>query len=296
MTRMPDGAIPACAGADPHPRAPRFRPPEHACDCHAHVFGPAGTYPFTHHRSYTPPEAPLAQYRALLATLGLSRAVIVQPSVYATDNRATLDAVNAGGAAFRGVVVVDESVPDKELEAMNAAGVRGVRVNLLFKSGLQVPNLRRLSARIAPFGWHLQLLVDVSKFADLRATLGDLPVDTVFDHMGHMPTSLGVAHPGFQAMLHLLGGGRSWVKLSGAYRITAGTSPPYFDVVPFARAIIATNPERVLWASDWPHPGITVPMPNDGDLLDLLSDWAPDATARQRILSDNPAKLYGFSA
>lgn len=291
---MGENAIPACAGADPDPYPPKHRPPSRACDCHAHIFGPAEVYPLTGHRSYTPPEAPLGQYRHLLATLGLSRAVIVQPSVYGTDNRATLDAVEAGGNAFRAVVVVDESVADRELEAMHAAGARGVRVNLLFKSGVKIPELSSLAERIAPFGWHLQLLIDISSFPDLHATMSRLPVETVFDHMGHMPVGLGTDHPGFRAMLDLVANGRSWVKLSGAYRITAQTRPPYSDVVPFAQAIIAANPERVVWASDWPHPGVAIPMPNDGDLLDLLADWEPEPRLRERILCDNPARLYGF--
>ncbi|ESR27244.1 hypothetical protein N177_0223 [Lutibaculum baratangense AMV1] len=294
MTLIGDNTIPACAAADPNPRAPKFRAPERSSDCHAHVFGPAEKYPYTPHRTYTPPDAPLEQYRSMLATLGIERAVIVQPSVYGTDNRATIDAVRAGGRNFRGVVVVDENVSERELEEMHEAGVRGVRINLLFKSGIEVSDVRRLAERIAPFGWHLQMLIDVSEFADLRDTMGELPVDTVFDHMGHMPTSIGTDHPGFQEMLSLLKDGRSWAKLSGAYRITTEFVPPYSDVAPYAKAIIAANPERVLWATDWPHPYVNVPMPNDGDLLDMLSDWAPDEAIRNRILADNPARLYGF--
>lgn len=296
MTLIGDTTIPACAAADPDPHPAMFTPPERACDCHSHIFGPASTYPYTPHRTYTPPDAPLKQYQHMLKTLGISRAVIVQPSVYGTDNRATIDAVKAGGPNFRGVVVVDENVPERELEEMHAAGVRGVRINLLYKSGIEVSDVRRLAERIAPFGWHLQMLIDVSEFADLRATMGELPVDTVFDHMGHMPTSIGTDHPGFQDMLSLLKDGRSWVKLSGAYRITTQTHPPYSDVTPYAKAIVAANPERVLWATDWPHPYVNVPMPNDGDLLDMLLDWAPDQATRDRILADNPAKLYGFDA
>ena len=192
------------------------------------------------------------------------------------------------------MVVVDESVDEAELERMHAAGARGVRINLLFKSGSEVSDVRRLADKVSVFGWHLQMLIDVSEFSDLRETLGALPVDLVFDHMGHMPTSLGTQHHGFQDMLAMLADGRAWVKASGAYRITSSPELPYSDVAPFAREIIRANPERVLWASDWPHPYITVPMPNDGALLDLLDDWSPDAATRDRILVDNPAKLYGF--
>lgn len=294
MTLIDESTPPLCAPADPEPRRPRLAPPPGACDCHAHIFGPEDRYPFSRHRTYTPPPASLDSYGRLMDTLGLDRAVIVQPSVYGTDNRATLDAVQAGCGKFRGVVVIDENLDRREMERMHDLGVRGVRVNLLFKSGIEVSDVRRLAEKIAPFGWHLQMLVDVSEFADIRTTLGQLPVDVVFDHMGHMPTSIGTDHPGFRDMLHLLETGRAWVKLSGAYRITAGTELPYEDVAPFARAIVKANPERVLWASDWPHPYVNIPMPNDGALLDLLEDWTPDTATRDRILRDNPQRLYGF--
>ncbi|MFN3937422.1 MAG: amidohydrolase family protein [Gemmobacter sp.] len=294
MTLIDEASPPLCAPPDPNPRRPRLAPPPGACDCHAHIFGPEDRYPLSRHRTYTPPLASLESYSALLDTLGLDRAVIVQPSVYGTDNRATLDAVATGGGRFRGVVVIDENLDRREMERMHDLGVRGVRVNLLYKSGIEVSDVRRLAEKIAPFGWHLQMLVDVSEFSDIRTTLGRLPVDVVFDHMGHMPTSIGTNHPGFRDMLHLMETGRAWVKLSGAYRITAGTDLPYEDVAPFARAIVAANPERALWASDWPHPYVHIPMPNDGALLDLLEDWTPDAATRARILRDNPARLYGF--
>ncbi|KYO51740.1 GntR family transcriptional regulator [Tistrella mobilis] len=294
MTLIGENLIPVCAPADPQPRKPRFTPPPGACDCHAHIFGPESRYPYTRHRTYTPPDALLPAYKHMLATLGIQRAVIVQPSVYGTDNRATLDAIRAGGPDFRGVVVVDENIDTAEMERMHEAGVRGVRINLLFKSGIEVSDVRRLAEKIAPFGWHMQMLIDVSEFADIRETLGRLPVDVVFDHLGHMPTSIGTDHPGFQEMLSLLADGRAWAKISGAYRITSASRTPYDDVAPYARAIIAANPERVVWASDWPHPYVNIPMPNDGDLLDMLDDWAPDAATRDRILATNPARLYGF--
>ena len=294
MTLISERRIPTCAGADPNPRPPRFSVPADACDCHAHVFGPVSRYPYVPQRTYTPPDAPLSAYRRMLDTLGIDRGILVQPSVYGTDNRATLDALAAAGANFRGVVVVDEDVPHGELERMHAIGVRGVRLNLLFKSGIEVSDVRRLASRIAPFGWHLQMLIDVSEFSDLRATLGALPVEVVIDHMGHMPTSIGVDHPGFRDMLALLAEGRCWVKLSGAYRITCAEDLPYDDVTPYARALVQANPDRLLWASDWPHPYINVAMPNDGSLLDLLDTWVGDRNVRDRILVDNPAALYGF--
>lgn len=294
MTSIGETMIPVCAAADPAPRAPRFTPPSGACDCHAHIIGPAATYPFTPHRTYTPPQASLSAYMAMLNALGLERGVIVQPSVYGRDNRCTLDATRMMPDRLRAVVVVDHTVTERELEEMHEAGARGVRLNLLFRSGIEVSDVRTMAEKVAPLGWHLQMLVDVSEFADIRETFGKLPIETVFDHLGHMPTSAGINHKGFQDMLSLMADGRAWVKLSGSYRITSEAETPYSDIAPFAREIIRANPERVLWASDWPHPYINVPMPNDGALLDMLGDWAPDAATRDRILADNPARLYGF--
>lgn len=285
-----------CPGPDPAPRAAGFRPPAGACDCHAHIFGPVARYPYVAERSYTPPEASYEAYRAMLAVLGIERAVIVQPSVHGTDNRVTLEAVARSGGAFRAVVVVDDAIGDSELEAMAAAGARGVRVNLIHASGSEVRDIRRLAERVAGLGWHLQMLIDVATFGDLRRALGDLPVELVFDHMGHLAPARGTGDPGFQDMLALIREGRAWAKLSGAYHITADRHAPYGDVLPFAREIVAAGPGRCVWGSDWPHPVMRLPMPNDGALLDMLADWVPDAAQRARILVDNPARLYGFGA
>jgi predicted TIM-barrel fold metal-dependent hydrolase len=288
-----NGDIPGCAAADPNPRKPHIVLPARACDCHAHILWPQSLYPYTPNRTYTPPEASLSSYTKMLKTLGLDRAVIVHPSVYGTDNRATLDAIRKGGPNFRGVAVVDANIELSELESMHQLGIRGVRINLLFKGGVGMSEVRNLAKKIAPLGWHIQMLIDVSEFSELE-TLADLPVDVVFDHMGHMPTTKGLDQPGFIKMLRMLERGHAWVKLSGAYRITSSKELPYADTAPYAKEIIKTNPERLVWATDWPHPFINVPMPNDGDLLDLLAEWAPDTETRNRILIDNPAKLYDF--
>ncbi|MBX8827412.1 amidohydrolase family protein [Ochrobactrum sp. SFR4] len=294
MTSLGEARPRFCAAADPNPYAPRFTLPRGATDCHAHIFGPSSHYPYTPDRTYTPPEASIAQYFHMLDTLHIERGVIVQPSVYGRDNRCTLDAVRRRRNRLRAVVVVDEDISEEELQKMHDDGARGVRLNLLFRSGVEVSDVRRIAEKIAPLGWHLQMLIDVSEFADIRETLGTLPVETVFDHLGHMPTSAGVNHRGFREMLSLVAEGKSWVKLSGSYRITGQNETPYTDIAPFAREIIKANPERVLWASDWPHPYINVDMPNDGALLNMLDDWAPDSKTRDRILADNPARLYGF--
>ncbi len=290
----PPTSAPACPGPDPAPRPPRFAVPPGAWDTHAHVFGPLDRYPYAPGRGYTPPEARLADYRAMLAVLGIERAVLVQPSVYGTDNAAMLAALEEAGPAFRGIAVVDDSAGDAELAELHRRGVRGVRVNLLFPGGIDFAAVERLARRIAELGWHLQVLVDFSAFPDPAARLGGLGIDVVVDHMGHVPARLGVGHPGFRALLGLVREGRCWVKLSGAYRTTAERRPPYGDVRPFAEALLGAAPERMLWGSDWPHPAVALPLPNDGELLDLLADWtAGDAALLRQILVSNPESLYG---
>lgn len=290
-------SIPVCEAADPFPRAPEFLLPAGACDTHAHVFGPACHYPYAPNRTYTPPDAPVGAYLHLHRRLGIARGVLIQPSVYGTDNSLQLDALaylRAQGLAYRGVAVVDADVSEAELDRLQAGGHCGVRMNLLFKGGIAWRDVAALAERLAGRGWHLQFLIDVSTFEDLEARVRALPVPVVIDHMGHMPCYKGLADPGFQALLNLLRDGQAWVKLSGAYRMTAQQHPPYDDVAPFAQALIEANAGRCVWGSDWPHPHFSIPMPNDGDLIDLLARWAPDETVRNRILVDNPAALYGF--
>lgn len=285
---------PACQGPDRNPRPAKFRPPAGATDTHAHVFGPSDRYAWTPDRSYTPPDSPLPEYLKLLDTLGLDRGVIVQPSVYGTDNRATLDALRTAPDRLRGVAVVDAGVGDDELHEMHGLGVRGLRFNLLFRGGVAFGVASRLAQRIAPLGWHLQFLIDISEAEGFAKQLSALPVPVVVDHMGHMPAAKGVDHPAFRDLLALVREGRTWVKLSGAYRLSAQERPPFDDVVPMARALVEANADRMVWGTDWPHPSVTKPMPNDGALLDLLADWVPDTALRNRILRDNPGELYDF--
>lgn len=292
-------AAPPCAGYDPEPRAPRRSLPGNACDCHFHIFGPLDRFPYLEDRSYTPPAAPESAYRHLLHTLGFRRAVYIQPSVYGTDNSRLVqlldDAKTDRDIAWRGVAVVDASVSDDELARLHALGVRGVRLNLLFRGGVDFDAVARVAERIAPFGWHVQFLVDVSEFPRLAQRLSALPVASVIDHMGHLPVAKGVDDPGFQDLIGLLREDRTWVKLSGPYRMTALRQPPYTDVDPFAAALIAANPARLLVGTDWPHPGISVPMPNDGDVMDEALRWlGDDDSLLEQVLVHNPARLYGF--
>jgi len=268
--------------------------PPGACDCHVHVFGPPARYPFAADRAYTPPEASFQSYQAIMRGLGLTRAVLVQPSVYGTDNRAMLDAMGQGGDTVRGVAVIGTQ-GDDDLAALDAAGVRGVRINTLFPGAPEIDDLDALAARIAPFGWHLQVLIDVAESAGLVTRLGRLPVATVIDHLGHMPAALGRDHRGFQDLLALLREDRTWVKLSAPYRLSAHGGPPYDDVRPFAEAVLEAAPDRVVWGSDWPHPAIEGPRPDPAALLDPLFDWIDDTDLRRRVLVDNPARLYGFA-
>lgn len=297
-SRPPGAEPPLCAAPDGSPRAPRLRLPALACDTHAHVCGPAARYPYWAGRVYTPPDCLLRDYRQMLATLGVERAVLVQPSVYATDNSALLDALReAGSGCFRGVAVIDEEIEDAELASMHALGVRGVRCNIVDivedKGRLPLPMLRRLAARIRPHGWHIEFLMHADEFPVLDDALADLPVDVVLGHLGYLRTERGTHDPGFQALLRLMRAGKAWVKLTGPYRIS-GQPLPYADTVPFAHALLEAAPERVLWGTDWPHVMMKGPMPNDGDLCDVLASWVPDEDLRRRVLVDNPATLYGY--
>ncbi|WP_439574248.1 amidohydrolase family protein [Phreatobacter sp.] len=285
--------IPEVAGPDPRPRRPRLALPPGSVDCHAHVFGPYDRFPLTLPRSYSPPAASLDDYRAMLTTMGFDRGVLVQPSVHGTDNRAMVEALHADPKRLRGVAVVDPDIDEAGLDALAAAGVRGVRINVLFAGGTELSATEMLAARIAPRGWHVQLLVDVGTMPDFAVRFGAFPCPVVVDHMGHVGPGKAATAPGFRGLLSLMEAGRAWVKLSGAYRVTEA-GPPFADVAAVARDLIAANPARCVFATDWPHPAIRWDMPNDGDLVDLLADWEPDEARRRAILVDNPQRLYGF--
>jgi predicted TIM-barrel fold metal-dependent hydrolase len=290
-------SAPLCAAHDPNPRTPKLVLPPLACDTHAHVCGPASRYPYWSGRIYTPPDALPAQYRHMLLALGVERSVLVQPSVYGSDNRAMLDALAADPVRQRAVAVVEPDIATAELERMHALGVRGVRCNIVdIKEGkgrLPIEMLRALANKVRPLGWHLEFLMHVDEFPDLDRVLDGFPVDVVLGHLGYMKTSLGISAPGYQSFLRLMKSGRTWAKLTGPYRISSG-SLPYADVAPFAHALVEAAPDRIVWGTDWPHVTVKGPMPNDGDICDLLSSWVPDESARHKVLVDNPARLYRF--
>jgi len=290
---------PPCAAPDFAPRQPQLKVPAGSCDCHAHILGPAARFPYSDERVYTPPDCLLADYRAMLTALGLARAVLVQPSVYGSDNRVLLNALDAMQGAWRGVAVVEPDVSASALQEMHAAGVRGVRVNVVDvqsnKGVLPLKQLRGLAERIAPLGWHMEFLLHVHEFPRLDQQLAGFPVDVVFGHLGYLPTQLGIGDAGFQALLRLLQAGRAWVKLTGPYRLS-GSKLPYADVVPFAHALLDAEPRQIVWGSDWPHVMVKGAMPNDGDLMDMLSTWIPDPSIRHQVLVSNPERLYGFQS
>jgi predicted TIM-barrel fold metal-dependent hydrolase len=289
--------IPICAGPDPAPRKPRLQAPPGAIDCHAHIFGPLARYPLSPKRLFTPADVTVARYRALLDTLGIERAVLVTPSVYGMDNERQLDALVEMKGAWRGVAVVPVDVKDAELERLHKAGFRGVRVNLFAKSGLLLDDLETIAERVKGLRWHVQLHADARALPQIVGRLRRLPVDVVFDHMGHIPAAEGVGHPGFVALLDLMREGRFWTKLSAPYRLS-DLPCPWPDVAPFAQALIAAAPDRLVWGSDWPHPALpghaSFAMPNDGDLLDLLALWTDDPVLQHKILCDNPRRIYDF--
>jgi predicted TIM-barrel fold metal-dependent hydrolase len=280
-------------GPDPNTRRPSVRFPAGTCDCHAHVFGPQGRFPYVPSAAYIPPDALPSDYCRMLGVLGCQRAVLVQPSVYGTDNRCLVAALTAGVFDFRGVAVIDEGIADAELEALNRDGVRGVRINLASKTaGLSMQQAPRLAAHIRPLGWHLQFFLRIDQSPAFEDALAGLPVPCIIDHFANVRAAEGVDSQGFRALLRLARLPHVWFKLIGPYRVSERW-PRYPDVAPLARALVAAAPDRCLWGTDWPHPNVAR-MPNDGDLADALGEWLPDAAVRHKVLVENPARLYGF--
>jgi 2-pyrone-4,6-dicarboxylate lactonase len=284
---------PPCQPPDPQPRKPRLRVPKNACDCHAHVIGDGVRYPYVGERSYTPPEATAQAYLAMHDALGIERGVLVQVSVHGTDNQLLIETLRQHPDRLRGVSVVPPNVTDAELERLAAAGIRALRLNVLFGGGIGFDALEPLAAKATVFGLHLELLADAASLDELAPRLARLEVPFVVDHMGFRPTSGGLHDAGFQALLRLLDNPLAWVKLAGSYRVSS-KGGDYRDTIPFAQALVAKAPERLVWGSDWPHVAVPGRMPNDGELLDLLGEWVPDERVRNAILVDNPRRLYGF--
>ena len=275
-------------------RKPAFILPRGTCDTHVHIWGPFDRFPLAKGAAYTPPERTSDDLVALHERLGVDRAVIVQTTVYKSDNRAMLDGIAQSNGRWRGVALIDESFDDAAFRALHEGGVRGVRFGFVKHLG-GVPDLalvRRTAARIAPMGWHLVLHLDAGNIAEFLDFFGEFSLPVVVDHMGRVPVRDGLDQTPFRLLLELLKRPNWWVKVSGAERISE-TGPPFADAIPFAQRLIAAAPDRVLWGTDWPHPNVRW-EPDEADLVDLLPRFA-DAAALQRLLVENPARLYGFS-
>jgi predicted TIM-barrel fold metal-dependent hydrolase len=287
----------------PHasPHAPRrFTPPPGACDAHCHIFGPGHRFPYSADRTYTPPDSGIDQFEILQQRLGLSRAVFVQASCHGTDNAAMVDALRRGARAdgsrrYAGVAMIDESFTDIRIAELHGAGVRGTRFNFVAHLGgaPEMGEYWRIVHRVAKHGWHIVLHFDAKDLPSNASMLDEMPVPYVIDHMARVDATKGVDQEPFQQLLALMADERCWVKISGAERLTADGRPPYDDVVPYARALVAAAPDRILWGTDWPHPNVRH-MPDDGDLVDTLAAFVPDEATRNRILVDNPSRLYDF--
>jgi predicted TIM-barrel fold metal-dependent hydrolase len=284
-----------------------FDVPPHACDCHTHIHGDPAVFPYFSGRVYTPETAPPEEMAMLHKTLRIERVVIVTPSVYGTDNSATLYGMKARGANARGVAVIDDKTSESALDDMTKAGVRGIRLNLATGNNND-PSLARkrfqdAAARMQRRNWHVQMYTNLAVIGSIKDLVAASPVPVVFDHFGGAQGALGVEQPGFSDLLALVRSGKAYVKISGAYR-SSKLAPDYSDVAPLARALIEANPERIVWGTDWPHPNSSSGKPameltplfqiDDGRLMNQLPVWAPDAATRKTILVDNPARLYGF--
>jgi len=289
--------------------AVNFDVPAGACDCHTHIHPDPEKFPFFAGRVYTPELASPEEMTALHKALNMERVVIVTPSIYGTDNSATLFGMKARGATARGVAVIDDKTSESDLDAMGKAGIRGVRLNLA-TGGVNDPNVARprftnAVERMKGRGWHVQIYTNMPMIAAVKDVLMTSPVPVVFDHFGGAQAALGVEQPGFSDLVDLVKAGKAYVKISGAYR-ASGAGPDYAECTPLAKALISANPDRIVWGTDWPHPDSVTPKGkqvtdvtpllqiDDGRLLNQLAVWAPDAAVRKKILVDNPAQLYGF--
>ena len=297
----------AFAKASQPATAVNFDIPAGACDCHTHIHGDPETFPFFSGRVYTPETALPEEMAALHKALHMQRVVIVTPSVYGTDNSATLYGMKARGKNARGVAVIDEKTPESALDAMHQAGIRGIRLNLA-TSGVTDPSVgrKRYEAaveRVQKRNWHVQMYTNLAVISSIKDLVLASPVPAVFDHFGGAQAALGTGQPGFADLVELVGSGKAYVKISGAYRASK-LSPDYPDAAPLAKALIAANADRIVWGTDWPHPNSSSGNPatqvtalfqiDDGRLLNQLPVWAPDAATRKKILVDNPVRLYGF--
>ena len=287
-----------CIAPDRNPRRPNLKLPAGSVDTHVHVFD--FKYPFSPARGYNPPEATLTQLSHMHDVIGVDRVVFTQPSVYGTDNTAMMDSVavlnEANKDCARAIISCSPDITDSELEEFNIAGVRGLRFNMDNAGGMSVTldDLPRLADRIRPLSWHMEFLFAGEEFIDLLPIFKSLSTPISIAHFAYQNAVAGVEAPGFQALLNLVREGNTWIKISGANRVSATGMPPFDDVKPLAEALIEANSSCLVWGTDWPHPNIFDENPNDGDLVDALGDWISDKKILQKLLIDNPANFYKF--
>lgn len=290
-------AIPTIAPPDPNPKVPGFKLPPKSCDTHTHIFGPASRYPFAANRPYNAPEAPLEMFRALHEKIGVERCVIVNATVHGTDNRVVTDAIAQSGGAYRGIANVSDDMSDEELAALDKGGIRGCRFAFLKRLGGvgDMNKFNRIVHRVAEIGWHVDVYFEPGTVGEFAPVLRALSTSYVIDHMGTVQAGKGLDDPAFKALLDLQASDeKCWVKITGLERASA-TGKPFHDAVPFARRLIDNAPDRVLWGTDWPHPNVKV-MPNDGEIVDLIPLYVPEAELQRKLLVTNPARLFRFDS
>jgi predicted TIM-barrel fold metal-dependent hydrolase len=295
--------VPVSLPPDPNTRAPRWTVPKGACDTHAHIFGPPHLFPYCDRRRYTPPAAPVEHYRNMQSITGLSRAVFVTPTAHGYDNRVILDAIAKMGSSARGIANIDSSFDAESLQALAEGGIRGARFHLMKDRPGSEEHLSEHLPGLQRLGWVLDLHVDPVDLIAHERFIRAIPTVTVIDHMARVRGSDGLRQPAFTLLLDLIKDDRFWVKICSFDKISAVPQAhvegrlPFMDMVPFAQAVIAAAPGRVIWGTDWPHGNTFTPgrTPNEGDLLDLLAEIAPDNAVRERILVGNPARLFGFA-
>ena len=279
-------------------RKPKVVLPAGSIDTHVHVF--ERRYRLSPGRGYNPPESTLDDLKRLHSILGIDRVVFTQPSVYGTDNSAILDGMAALNAEAPGrarcVVAITMDVSEKELARLDTLGARGVRLNTDNKGGMpiELSQISELASKIAPFGWHIEFLFPGKEIPDLMPVFSGLSVPISIGHFAYQPATAGIDAPGFKALVELVRRGNTWVKISGANRVSASDLPPYDDVKPMARALVEAAPDRIMWGTDWPHPNKYVANPNDGDLVDAFGDWVTDEAMRRKVMVDTPAAFYRF--
>ena len=285
--------VPNSSGTAP----PKLKAPANACDCHHHIYDPARFTMVPTPGRPPPSNGSMAEYRMLQKRIGTTRHIVVQPRNYGIENEVTIDALTQANGNARGVAVVRPTISDADLKRFDAAGVRGIRFSIGDpKSRVVEPDMiEPLAKRIAPLGWHIQFNMEAAQVVELAHILRRLPTTLVFDHLGNPPVDAGISHPSHAVIFELIGKGKTWVKLSGAYSNTKIGPPDYPDATKIAQAFVKAAPERLVWGSDWPHP--TMPdnnKPDDAVLFDLMTVWVPDEKTRNRILVNNPETLYGF--